>query len=139
VSKLFQGARSGVFLAIDANIELAEKQNMFDLFGYFQRMRKARKSLIETIEQYKFVYDTLEEYALSGNSHFPVKEISARIKQKSLKNPFTKLNDYQHEFAIICKQTPKFSIGDCAGGTKKTRFIINFYLFILKHSTFNNL
>lgn len=109
---------------------------MFDLFGFFQRMRKARKSLIETIEQYKFVYDTLEEYALSGNSHFPVKEISARIKQKSIKNPFTKLNDYQHEFAQICKQTPKFSIGDCAGGEKTIIFIIKLYI-IIYYSTDN--
>jgi len=111
---------------------LAEKQNMFDLFGYFQKMRKARKLLIETIEQYKFVYDTLEEYALSGNSHFPVREISARIKQKSMKNPFSKLNDYQHEFAQICRQTPKFSIGDCAGGRKKEkRFIVTIFFMNL--------
>lgn len=110
------GGRCGVFLSIDANIELAEKQNQLDVYGYLQKMRRARQQLMETLDQYKFVYDTLEEYAICGSTYFPVGEISMRIKQKSVKNPFTKLNDYQHEYSIICKQATKFSIGDCAGG-----------------------
>lgn len=28
----------------------------------------------------------------------------------------TKLNEYQKEYQQICKQTPRFTIGDCAGG-----------------------
>lgn len=89
---------------------------MIDVYGYLLKMRRARQELMETLDQYKFVYDTLEEYAVCGFTYFPVSEISTRIKQKSVKNPFTKLNDYQHEYSIICKQAPKFSIGDCAGG-----------------------
>lgn len=95
---------------------------MIDVYGYLQKMRKARQHLMETLDQYKFVYDTLEEYAVCGSTYFPVTEISARIKQKSVKNPFTKLNDYQHEYEIICKQAPKFSIGDCAGGEQSKFF-----------------
>ena len=67
-------------------------------------------------EQYKFIYDTLEEYVTCGNSWFPVSELSQRLKQKSAKNPITKLNEYQREYTLICKQTPRFTIGDCAGG-----------------------
>lgn len=43
-------------------------------------------------------------------------ELSQRLKQKSVKNPITKMNEYQREYAQICKQTPRFTIGDCAGG-----------------------
>lgn len=28
----------------------------------------------------------------------------------------SKLNEYQKEYQQICKQTPRFTIGDCAGG-----------------------
>lgn len=66
-------------------------------------------------EQYKFVYDTLEEFVVCGTSWFPVSELSQRLKQKSIKNP-TKMNEYQREYQQICKQTPRFTIGDCAGG-----------------------
>lgn len=67
-------------------------------------------------EQYKFIYDTLEEYVVCGNMWFPVAELSQRLKQKSVKNPITKVNEYQREYQQICKQTPRFTIGDCAGG-----------------------
>lgn len=67
-------------------------------------------------EQYKFVYDTLEEHVVCGISWFPVSELSQRLKQKSQRDPVSKLNEYQKEYQQICKQTPRFTIGDCAGG-----------------------
>ena len=41
--------RSGVFLAIDANIELAEEDGLFDIYGYLKKIRQARRGLIETV------------------------------------------------------------------------------------------
>ncbi|XP_050352250.1 receptor-type tyrosine-protein phosphatase kappa [Nymphalis io] len=110
------GGRSGVYLAIDANLELAEEEDCFDVFGYLKKLRQSRKGLIENEEQYKFVYDTLEEQVVCGVSWFPVSELSQRLKQKSQRDPVTKLNEYQKEYQQICKQTPRFTIGDCAGG-----------------------
>ncbi|XP_043515412.1 receptor-type tyrosine-protein phosphatase U [Frieseomelitta varia] len=110
------GGRSGVYLAIDANMELAEEEDAFDVFGYLKKLRQSRRGLIENLEQYKFVYDTLEEFVVCGTSWFPVSELSQRLKQKSVKNPITKINEYQREYQQICKQTPRFTIGDCAGG-----------------------
>lgn len=105
-----------MFLAVDANIELAEEEDSFYVFGYLKKLRQSRKGLIEIVDQYKFVYDTLEEYVTCGNTFFPVKDLSQKLKQKGIKDPVTKLNEYQREYAQICKQTPRFSIGDCAGG-----------------------
>lgn len=103
-------------MAVDANIELAEEEDSFHVFGYLKKLRQSRKGLIEIVDQYKFVYDTLEEYVTCGNTFFPVKDLSQKLKQKAVKDPVTKLNEYQREYAQICKQTPRFSIGDCAGG-----------------------
>ncbi|XP_055690657.1 receptor-type tyrosine-protein phosphatase kappa [Lutzomyia longipalpis] len=110
------GGRSGVYLAVDANMELAEEEECFHVFGYLKKLRQSRKGLIENVDQYKFVYDTLEEYLCCGNSWFPVSKLSEKLKEKSIKNPVTKINEYQAEYDQICKQTPRFSIGDCAGG-----------------------
>jgi hypothetical protein len=51
-------------------------------------------------DQYKFVYDTLEEFVICGTSWFPVKELSQRLKQKSMKNVITKMNEYQREYQV---------------------------------------
>ncbi|CAH1965424.1 unnamed protein product [Acanthoscelides obtectus] len=110
------GGRSGVYLSIDANMELAEEEDKFDVFGYLKKLREARKGLVENVEQYKFIYDCLEDHITCGNSWFPVSELSQRLKQKSVKDTVTKMNEYQREYMLICKQTPRFTIGDCAGG-----------------------
>jgi protein tyrosine phosphatase len=58
--------RSGVYLAIDANIELSEEDGVIDVFGYVRKMRTQRRGLVESL--------------------------------------------------LICNQTPRFTIGDCAAG-----------------------
>lgn len=41
--------RSGVFLAVDANLELHEEDGKFNIYGYLKKMRQARKELIEKL------------------------------------------------------------------------------------------
>lgn len=50
------GGRSGVYLAIDANMELAEEEDCFHVFGYLKKLRQSRKGLIENVVR-KFYYN----------------------------------------------------------------------------------
>ncbi|XP_044265223.1 receptor-type tyrosine-protein phosphatase kappa [Tribolium madens] len=43
------GGRSGVYLAIDANMELQEEEDKFDVFGYLKKLRQSRKGLVENV------------------------------------------------------------------------------------------
>lgn len=108
--------RTGTYLCIDANLELAEEDNVYDVFNYTKKLRQSRKFLIENLEQYKFVYDTIEEAMFCGKTWFPVSELHKRLKHKSQRNPITKKNEYLREYEKITRMTSKFSIGDCAGG-----------------------
>jgi len=107
---------SGVYIAIDANIELCEEDGVFDVYGYLKKMRGLRRGLVETLDQYKFIYDTLEEYCRGIDSRFPVSELANKIKEKTVKDQKLKKNAYALEYALICNQTPRFTIGDCAAG-----------------------
>ena len=40
--------RSGVYIAIDANIELCEEDGVFDVYWYLKKMRGLRRGLVET-------------------------------------------------------------------------------------------
>ncbi|XP_058987366.1 receptor-type tyrosine-protein phosphatase kappa-like [Musca domestica] len=110
------GGRSGVFVSIDANLELHEEEECFNIYGYQKKLRQSRKGLVENVDQYKFIYDTLEEHIVCGKTWFPVSELSDRLKAKARRNSQAKMNEYQMEYDKICKQTPRFTIGDCAGG-----------------------
>ena len=51
-------------------------------------------------EQLKFVYDTLEEFVLCGHTYFPAKEISQRLKEKSVRPAGCKHNEYERQYAV---------------------------------------
>lgn len=108
--------RTGAYLCIDANLELADEDAIYDVFNFTKKLRQSRKFLIENLEQYKFVYDTIEESMFCGKTWFKVGELHQKLKQKSQRNVITKKNEYQLEYDKICRMTGKFSIGDCAGG-----------------------
>ena len=38
-----------MYLAIDANMELAEEEDGFDVFGYLKMLRQSRKGMIESL------------------------------------------------------------------------------------------
>lgn len=111
--------RTGVFLAIDANLELAEEDGNFDVFPYVKQLRGSRRGLVESLDQYRFIYETLEECIQCGVSWFPVADLSQKLKHKSMKHGIGRLNEYQKEYQKICRMTPKFTIGDCAGGHRQ--------------------
>jgi len=49
----------------------------------------------------KFIYDCLEEFVICRKTWFPVSELSRMLKHKSMKDPHTKINEYQREF-LVC-------------------------------------
>jgi len=55
-------------------------------------------------EQYKFIYDTLEEYCRGIDSRFPVSELANQIKEKTLKDKKLKKNAYALEYAVKKKK-----------------------------------
>lgn len=72
----------------------------FFSFIYIKLFIMIKECLFIQQDQYKFLYDTLEEFVICGTSWFPVKELSQRLKQKSMKNVITKMNEYQREYQV---------------------------------------
>lgn len=110
--------RTGAYLCIDANLELAEEDGLYDVYTYARKLKHSRRGLIENIvssqgkgfqmrtdvlrlqEQYGFVYDVLEEAYVCGKTYFPASELAQQIKQKSHKNVLFQQNEYQLEYKV---------------------------------------
>ncbi|CAG7697896.1 unnamed protein product, partial [Allacma fusca] len=61
--------------------------------------------------QLKYIYEALEEYLICQHTWFPVNELSQRIQKYS--EP--KCDEFKREYQLICRLTPVYTIGDCAG------------------------
>ncbi|XP_029468204.1 receptor-type tyrosine-protein phosphatase T isoform X3 [Rhinatrema bivittatum] len=56
------GGRSGTFCAICSVCEMIQQQNIIDVFHTVKTLRNNKSNMVETLEQYKFVYEVALEY-----------------------------------------------------------------------------
>jgi len=53
------GGRSGVYLSVDANMELGEEEDKFDVFGYLKKLRQSRMGMVENVVRILFTFTGL--------------------------------------------------------------------------------
>ncbi|EEC05025.1 tyrosine phosphatase epsilon, putative, partial [Ixodes scapularis] len=129
--------RTGTYMCIDANLELADEDGVYDVFGYTKKLRAARKGMVETVEAYKFVYETLNEAYVCGKTWFPVSELSEQLKFKSTKNPVTRVNEYQREYEVGCFLYLRMEIGThCVIMFRRRRSLKHEALFLAPSDNF---
>ncbi|XP_048675740.1 receptor-type tyrosine-protein phosphatase T isoform X5 [Caretta caretta] len=59
------GGRSGTFCAICSVCEMIQQQNIIDVFHIVKTLRNNKSNMVESLEQYKFVYEVALEYLCS--------------------------------------------------------------------------
>ena len=63
--------RTGTFIAIDYLLEQAAHEQRVDVYTYAMLMRSQRMNMIQTLEQYKFIYHALLDALWSGVTAVP--------------------------------------------------------------------
>ncbi|KAK7926276.1 hypothetical protein WMY93_008586 [Mugilogobius chulae] len=56
------GGRSGVFCACNILLEMSQYQNMVDIFYAVKTLRNCKPNMVESLDQYRFCYDLVQEY-----------------------------------------------------------------------------
>ncbi|KHJ47866.1 Protein-tyrosine phosphatase [Trichuris suis] len=111
------GGRSGVFLAIHANLDLAEEENVIDVYGYCRTLLNARQNILENLDQYIYIYDALAEAVQCDINPLTLDELRQRTSMYTTKQSRQALDAiYSQEYKFLTQLTPALRIGDCAGG-----------------------
>ncbi|XP_071482877.1 receptor-type tyrosine-protein phosphatase alpha-like, partial [Diadema antillarum] len=98
--------RTGVVLAILTVAENAKRTQKVDIFNIVASMRKRRPFMVQTKEQYIFLYSAVLENMLWEETEIPVEHFSARLA--SLKNPSADdgTSKLGKEFENLCLLSP---------------------------------
>uniref|UniRef100_A0A3P9IDQ1 Receptor-type tyrosine-protein phosphatase U n=1 Tax=Oryzias latipes TaxID=8090 RepID=A0A3P9IDQ1_ORYLA len=56
------GGRSGTFCACNILLEMIQYQNVVDIFYAVKTLRNCKPNMVESLEQYRFCYDLIQEY-----------------------------------------------------------------------------
>ncbi|XP_057298434.1 receptor-type tyrosine-protein phosphatase delta-like [Hydractinia symbiolongicarpus] len=73
--------RSACYIAIDAMLERVKRDSMIDIYGYVTMMRTQRNFMVQTDEQYMFVYEVLAESIESGDTEIASSDLTSEFKK----------------------------------------------------------
>ncbi|XP_072903934.1 receptor-type tyrosine-protein phosphatase kappa-like [Hemitrygon akajei] len=99
--------RTGTFIAIDYLLKMAEEESKVDVFQCVDRMRGKRPGMVQTLDQYRFIYFVLLEAQMFGDTAIPVTQfqecLSTLIEKSgrpggSCKREFETLQTYSQLF-----------------------------------------
>ncbi|CAH8553183.1 unnamed protein product [Schistosoma turkestanicum] len=68
--------RTGAFILLDILLEQMRHEKAVDVFNTVSRLRAQRNFMVQTEDQYAFIYEALVEAASSGNTEIPVHQLN---------------------------------------------------------------
>uniref|UniRef100_A0A8C2FSG4 protein-tyrosine-phosphatase n=1 Tax=Cyprinus carpio TaxID=7962 RepID=A0A8C2FSG4_CYPCA len=90
--------RTGCFIVIDAMLERVKQEKTIDIYGHVTLMRSQRNYMVQTEEQYVFIYDALLEAVSCGNTEVPARNLYAYIQRLSQTEPPEHISGMEQEF-----------------------------------------
>ncbi|XP_061875327.1 receptor-type tyrosine-protein phosphatase kappa isoform X2 [Colius striatus] len=109
--------RTGTFIALDFLLKMAKAEGKVDVFQCVQRLREQRVSMVQTKEQYTFLYEVLLEGLLCSSTRVPVESFASHMR--CLREAETsRHNILEKEFKAVQKFSELFQLLPCREAEK---------------------
>ncbi|CAI8010985.1 Receptor-type tyrosine-protein phosphatase mu [Geodia barretti] len=100
--------RTGTLITIDCVLEqLQEEEKVVDIAGVIIHLRTQRMKMVQSLEQYMFIHDAILEAVTCGDTQIDASLFSRRITEMSHRYPQTQLTEYENQFRVLEKVSPK--------------------------------
>ncbi|XP_023214730.1 receptor-type tyrosine-protein phosphatase kappa-like [Centruroides sculpturatus] len=103
--------RSGTVMLLDAAIDMAENEGYVDIVSMLAKMRQSRSNLVETVEQFTFVYRALVDYFCGEVTQKSCDEFQTYYNLKESESSKTLLKQqFERLKALISVETSSLSV-----------------------------
>ncbi|KAK3576165.1 hypothetical protein CHS0354_016972 [Potamilus streckersoni] len=93
--------RTGTYIAIDVQLEQAKTEGIVDVHNFVQLMRTQRINMVQTLDQYIFIYVCLLEALLSGDTTIRVDDFPDTLSEMCQFDPSTGKTKLEEQFDIL--------------------------------------
>lgn len=92
--------RTGAFIVIDAMLERIQHEKTLDVYGHVTCLRAQRNYMVQTEDQYVFIYDALLEAIESGNTEVQADNLYAHVQRIMQIDPGETISGMELEFKV---------------------------------------
>ena len=93
--------RTGAFVVVDAMLERIKYVRTVDVYGHVTCLRSQRNYMVQTEDQYVFIYDAILEAVQSGNTEIPARNLYAHIQKLVEITPELRVSGMELEFKVV--------------------------------------
>eukprot|EP00038_Savillea_parva_P026697 m.55759 g.55759 ORF g.55759 m.55759 type:complete len:1519 (-) comp7627_c0_seq2:71-4627(-) len=93
--------RTGTLLGIDINIDRMSDTDAIDVYGTLNQMRRERNTMVQTEEQYIFIYRALADASTNMNTEMSKEQLKAHCQRLHSINPKTGQTFLETEFKQV--------------------------------------
>ncbi|XP_062984879.1 receptor-type tyrosine-protein phosphatase kappa-like [Elgaria multicarinata webbii] len=111
--------RTGTFIALDCLLKMARSEGHVDVFRCVQGLREQRTCMVQTKDQYAFLYEVLLEGLLCGHTGLPVERAASHHagRLEALRGP-RQSDGYAQEFQALERLSEFFQLTSYAEAQK---------------------
>ncbi|XP_058847507.1 receptor-type tyrosine-protein phosphatase kappa-like isoform X2 [Acipenser ruthenus] len=111
--------RTGTFIALDCLLKRAEEEGKVDVMQCVKKLREKRVNMVQTVEQYIFLYDSLVEFLICGDTSVEVQDLYDKMKGMEWIDPATGKDRYTTEFETLQKFSDLYMFRPCRNAHKQ--------------------
>ncbi|XP_022097201.1 receptor-type tyrosine-protein phosphatase T-like [Acanthaster planci] len=108
--------RTGTFISVDSMLDMAEAEGQVDVLQFVRNMREQRFLMVQTLKQYRFIFDVLLESSLSENTAIKADQFHQHYAKLKKCDKKTGTNGIQAQFQLLESFTASSSDDQCMGG-----------------------
>ncbi|KAL5016638.1 hypothetical protein ScPMuIL_006227 [Solemya velum] len=116
--------RTGTFIGLDYLLHQGQNEKKVDIFSFVNKMRHQRPYMVQTPEQYEFLYDALVEALSASNSMVPSAEFHGYYLGLKTIDPETGQTRLQQQFKTLANSFSKvqFTVANQPENKGKNRY-----------------
>eukprot|EP00731_Ephydatia_muelleri_P019017 Em0011g1057a len=110
--------RTGTFIALDTLLDTMRSETSISVFEVVKDMRRRRVLMVQTLAQYVFIHDALDEYITCGDTSIGVTNLRVSINYLSKTISGKTFNGYREQFSLLDMVSGKPSPDECSDGAQ---------------------
>ncbi|KAL5486501.1 hypothetical protein EMCRGX_G018989 [Ephydatia muelleri] len=110
--------RTGTFIALDTLLDTMRSETSISVFEVVKDMRRRRVLMVQTLAQYVFIHDALDEYITCGDTSISVTNLRVSINSLSKTKSGKTFNGFQKQFSLLDMVSRRPSPDECSDGAQ---------------------
>lgn len=123
--------RSGTFIALDVLLQQVEREKQINILKFVCKMRTQRINMVQNLEQYIFIHETLLEAIQFGNTAVTAADLPTYIKNICYIKSNEKISKLECQFQILSKIKKRIDVNDCSEALSEINIFKNRDLMII--------